>query len=600
MHLLQGKRKIMKTKIFCIIICILSLICNITPLSICADSETDELINDILSFKMNEAGVDSVQSLIDGKFTSDAGVNSEWYIFALSRDKAEYNYSAYENALISYVNEKNISSASTRLKYALVLASIGSENEYISSVMDNSIGKQGIMSYIFGLHLLNNGYSSNVTDLNEVKSKIISMQLSDGGWAITGNKGDVDVTAMAVQSLTTYYPHESDVKASIDKAIQFLSENQLADGTFSSYGKANLESTAQVLTALSGLGINCKDDERFIKENNIIDAMKLFRLSDGSFSHIINSESNDSATVEALYSFVAYSGMLNGESPLYIFNKPDIHNFEIPIQTETQPVVQQETTSTTALITATSSELQSTFVTQATETTTILTTKIRTVLEETTYTDISTDTSTFTTEKVVTKISTSDSSKKVGYKPFACVILVSVGAITCIVLFAVKKRSYKNYIAVLIAVTAGIIFICVTDFKSGKEYYGKETVKENAVGKVTFSISCKILADKEKNEFIPEDCIILDTSEFEIENGDTVCDILTEACRKNSIQLEKSGGYVTGINYLYEFDYGDLSGWIYSVNGEKSSLGSDEYILSDGDEIEWEYTCEMGNDIGDN
>ena len=79
-----------------------------------------------------------------------------------------------------------------------------------------------------------------------------------------------------------------------------------------------------------------------------------------------------------------------------------------------------------------------------------------------------------------------------------------------------------------------------------------------------------------------------------------MCDILTEACRKNSIQLEKSGGYVTGINYLYEFDYGDLSGWIFSVNGEKSSLGSDEYILSDGDEIEWEYTCEMGNDIGDN
>ena len=55
--------------------------------------------------------------------------------------------------------------------------------------------------------------------------------------------------------------------------------------------------------------------------------------------------------------------------------------------------------------------------------------------------------------------------------------------------------------------------------------------------------------------------------------------------------------YIAGINYLYEFDFGDLSGWIYHVNGSAPSVGCGEYILKDGDRIEWLYTCDLGNDL---
>ena len=58
-----------------------------------------------------------------------------------------------------------------------------------------------------------------------------------------------------------------------------------------------------------------------------------------------------------------------------------------------------------------------------------------------------------------------------------------------------------------------------------------------------------------------------------------------------------SQAYVKGINYLYELAYGDLSGWIYLVNGERASVGCGTYVVQDGDEIIWAYTTELGEDL---
>ena len=55
--------------------------------------------------------------------------------------------------------------------------------------------------------------------------------------------------------------------------------------------------------------------------------------------------------------------------------------------------------------------------------------------------------------------------------------------------------------------------------------------------------------------------------------------------------------YIEGISYLYEYDCGDLSGWMYRVNGEIPSVGCGEYRLRDGDCVEWLYTCDLGNDL---
>lgn len=58
--------------------------------------------------------------------------------------------------------------------------------------------------------------------------------------------------------------------------------------------------------------------------------------------------------------------------------------------------------------------------------------------------------------------------------------------------------------------------------------------------------------------------------------------------------------YVEGINQLYEYDCGELSGWMYNVDGWFPNYGCDKYILSDGETIQWVYTCDLGKDVGDN
>ncbi len=127
---------------------------------------------------------------------------------------------------------------------------------------------------------------------------------------------------------------------------------------------------------------------------------------------------------------------------------------------------------------------------------------------------------------------------------------------------------------------------------------------------VTITIDCKTLLDNmdqlkaEKAEFVPEDGVILDTTEVVIEEGDTVFDVLLAVCQDNKIGFEHSTSpiyntkYVEGIGQLYEFDCGELSGWNFIVDGDGASYGSDKITLSGGEVIEWRYTCDLGRDIG--
>ena len=76
-------------------------------------------------------------------------------------------------------------------------------------------------------------------------------------------------------------------------------------------------------------------------------------------------------------------------------------------------------------------------------------------------------------------------------------------------------------------------------------------------------------------------------------NGDGrvgVDEALKQACDSNGIQYEfKGSSYVRGINYLYEFNAGPNSGWMYKVNGRKPNKGCNSYYLSGGEDILWYY-----------
>ena len=126
----------------------------------------------------------------------------------------------------------------------------------------------------------------------------------------------------------------------------------------------------------------------------------------------------------------------------------------------------------------------------------------------------------------------------------------------------------------------------------------------------TISISCETILDnmdtcaESKKQFVPEDGVILPTTEVTFSEGESVFDVLQRACKDNKIHMESSftpvynSAYIEGIHNLYEFDVGKLSGWMYSVNGWFPNYGCSLYQLKDGDVVEWRYTCDLGEDLG--
>ena len=112
----------------------------------------------------------------------------------------------------------------------------------------------------------------------------------------------------------------------------------------------------------------------------------------------------------------------------------------------------------------------------------------------------------------------------------------------------------------------------------------------------TISIRCNaILKNMDKlkegkNRYVPSNGVILATSSVEFRDGETAYDVTKRACSATGIQIEASY-YVEGINHLYEFDCGEMSGWLYKVNGWAPNYGCSEYKLKNGDSIVWDYTC---------
>lgn len=110
--------------------------------------------------------------------------------------------------------------------------------------------------------------------------------------------------------------------------------------------------------------------------------------------------------------------------------------------------------------------------------------------------------------------------------------------------------------------------------------------------------------DESKLAALPPDGVILPESEVSFEEGETVWSVLQRVCRERNVPLEASftpvygSVYVEGIGHLYEFDCGELSGWMYEVNGWYPNYGCSLYELHGGDAVRFRYTCELGEDIG--
>ena len=147
-------------------------------------------------------------------------------------------------------------------------------------------------------------------------------QREDGSWPVIASSQvpDVDMTAMAVQALAPYYEN-AQVKAAVDAALTFLAGVQNADGTFSEIPgtDASAESTAQVIVALTALGIDPTADSRFVKSGvSVVDALCGFYVTGGGFRHLMDDADVDGmATEQGYYALAAYYRLTAGKTSLY-------------------------------------------------------------------------------------------------------------------------------------------------------------------------------------------------------------------------------------------------------------------------------------------
>lgn len=275
------------------------------------------------------------QKALDAVKGDELAFGSEWLVIALARSGREVPDSYYDSVVKAVQDAGGVLSDRKFTEYSrtiLALTAIGKDPtnvggyDLLAKLADmDDVTFQGLNGAIFALIALD----SNKYDVpaaadggkqvtrDGLVAYILDQQLSDGGWALSGDSADPDMTAMALQALAAYRTGDKAVQSAVDKALKTLSDMQQADGGYSSWGTLNSESCAQVIIALTALGIDPAKDSRFAKNGlTVLDALLSF-AADGGFRHTADGERNDMATEQALCALTAYARLLDGKTALY-------------------------------------------------------------------------------------------------------------------------------------------------------------------------------------------------------------------------------------------------------------------------------------------
>ncbi len=318
------------------------------------DYEPDELyqvMEQALAWKKSEEGIRE-GNLFQKEFLSLAGSSGgDWYALSLGRMGKEDDYFSYLSRMKfamtkAYETENKLSDqkATEWHRISLAILSLGGdptsfgetpEGEPIDLIKDGTYGRpknaplgaQGMNGYVYGLITLDAlRYQVPETaemDREEILQRILDNQLEGGGFSLDGGEASIDLTAMALTALAPYRylqktffigNKEITMREAMDQGVFYLSENQSHEGDFSNFGSYNLESSAQVMVALTSLGVDPVNDKRFIKNNhNVLDGLMKYQNKEGSFDHnlldgaslVDKTTSSTMATEQALYGLVS-------------------------------------------------------------------------------------------------------------------------------------------------------------------------------------------------------------------------------------------------------------------------------------------------------
>ena len=260
-------------------------------------------------------------------------IGGEWMTIGLARSGRTVPAGYYDN-VVKFVRENadknerlDRNKVTENARVILALTAIGKD---VTNVDGHNLLKgldsmsyiktQGINGPIFTLIALDSHNYPTSGDVTREKliETILGAALEDGGWTLSGTKADPDMTAMAIQALAPYYKTNETVKAAVDKALDVLSGLQQGDGGFGSWGTVNSESCAQVIVALTALGLDPTCDSRFVKNGKTpLDALAGFFVDGGGFKHVADKGRDGMATEQGYYALAAYYRFANTQTRLY-------------------------------------------------------------------------------------------------------------------------------------------------------------------------------------------------------------------------------------------------------------------------------------------
>ncbi|MEM5781049.1 MAG: hypothetical protein AAGU02_07860 [Lawsonibacter sp.] len=244
-------------------------------------------------------------------------VGGEWAVIGMACSGVKTDriwYDAYlQNLTLTVAGQKGVLSTRKYTEYARVVLALtvlgkGPRDvggyDLLAPLEDmEKTTAQGINGAIFALLALDSGDYDAPSGLREGYLEIIlSAQLPDGGWSLSGEQSDPDLTAMALQSLAPYGG---------DPAIQTALSLGLArlDALVEAGSLSTLESYSQTVLALCALDIQPDPD--------LLAQLLSFQLADGSFSHGKGGGSDPMATEQGLCALAALARREAGISSLY-------------------------------------------------------------------------------------------------------------------------------------------------------------------------------------------------------------------------------------------------------------------------------------------
>ena len=265
-------------------------------------------------------------------------IGGEWMVIGLARSGREVPEAYYDSA-VAYVqqsvNDKQQlhpvkSTENSRMILGLTaigrdVTDVAGHNLLMGLTDMEYVRTQGINGPIWALiafdsaryEIPQNPDAKEQVSREALIDEILAAQLSDGGWTLNGDKADPDMTGMALQALAPYCEKNDKVSAAAQKGVDCLSKMQNEDGTFSNGTKITCEASAQVIVALTAMGIDPAKDQRFVKKDgSALDGLMKFAAENG-FSHLLDMDQDPMATEQGYYALTAYFRFREGKTSIY-------------------------------------------------------------------------------------------------------------------------------------------------------------------------------------------------------------------------------------------------------------------------------------------